>query len=181
MKGLGKTTFPAFISTFVVCAAFWLLITWSFDVQELIVGALVSAAVALFTARFFIHENAFWFWNPVKLFTGLFYCAIIFPIELIKANCDVAFRALNPKLPVNPGIVRVPVGLKSDYGQAFLGNSITLTPGTITMNVQKVTTLKGEEKTYFFIHWIDVTESNRVKAGDAIKGTLEKWVRRIYK
>ena len=103
-----KTRFPAVVATFIVCFAFWLLLTWSFAVQELIAGAVISLAVALFAARFFIHEKAFWLANPAKFFSGLFYWICIFPIELIKANVDVAFRALNPKLPVNPGIVKVP-------------------------------------------------------------------------
>lgn len=180
MKSLRKTTLSAFISTAVLCMAFWLLITWSVAPEELIAGALVSVAVSLFSARFFIHENAFWFLNPAKFFVGVFYCAIIFPWELLKANWDMAKRALSPKMKINPGIVRVPVSLQSDYGQALLADSITLTPGTITMNVEDTTT-PGGDRAYFFIHWIDVTELNRVKAGEIIKGTMEKWVRRIYK
>ncbi|NCC69481.1 MAG: hypothetical protein EOM14_15075 [Clostridia bacterium] len=67
-----KATFPAFMSTFVLCAAFWLLLTGSFDKQELIAGAIVSVAVALFSAKFLIHENAFWLFNPVKFFSLIF-------------------------------------------------------------------------------------------------------------
>lgn len=171
-----KATFPAFISTFVLCAAFWLILTGSFAAQELIVGAVVSVAVALFSARFLIHENAFWLFNPVRLFTLLFYAVIIFPWELIKANVDVALRALGPGPRVNPGIVRVPVDLKSDYGRAMLADSITLTPGTITMDMEE-----EDGRAYYYIHWIDVSELDRAKAGDIIKGTLEKWVGRIWR
>ena len=49
-----KTKTPAVVATFVVCYAFWILLTWSFAAQELIVGAVVSLLVALFAARFFI-------------------------------------------------------------------------------------------------------------------------------
>lgn len=180
MKSLRKTTLSAFFSTFVFCMAFWLLITWSVAPEELIAGVLVSAAVSLFSARFFIHESAFWFFNPAKLLVGVFYCAVIFPWELLKANWDMAKRALSPSMKIHPGIVRVPVSLQSDNGQALLADSITLTPGTITMNVEE-TSMPTGERAYFFIHWIDVTELNRVKAGDIIKGNMEKWVRRIYK
>ena len=85
-----KTTFPAVLSTFLVCFAFWLLLTWKVSVQELIAGAVVSLLTALFAGRFFIHEKAGWFFNPVKLFIGLFYWIFVFPIELIKANCSMA-------------------------------------------------------------------------------------------
>ncbi len=179
-----KAKFPAFLMTAIICFIFWLLITGqisalfdgSYSVQVLIAGAAVSILAALFSARFFIHTNAFYLLNPAKFFTLLFYCVIIFPWELIKANIDVAFRALNPKLPVNPGIVKVPVSLTSEYGLSMLANSITLTPGTITMDI-----VDEGGKTYYYIHWINVTETDHEKAGDSIKGTLEKWVRRIWK
>ena len=127
-----KMRFPAVISTFIVCFAFWVLLTWSFEIQELAAGAVVSLAVALFAGRFFVHAKSFWFFNPVKLVNLIIYVLFIFPVELIKANWDVAKRCFGGCKNVNPGIVKVPVDLQSDYGQAMLANSITLTPGTIT-------------------------------------------------
>ena len=170
-----KTKFPAVISTFLLCFAFWLLLTWSFALQELIAGAVVSLAVALFSARFFIHEKAFWFCNPAKLFSGLFYWVCVFPVELIKANLDMAGRCFGSCKKVNPGIVKIPVGLESEYGQAALANSITLTPGTITME-----TAEEDGQTYYYVHWIDVTAPSGKEAGDAIKGRLEKGLRRVW-
>ena len=170
-----KTKFPAVISTFIVCMAFWVLITWSFDTQELIAGAVVSLAVALFSARFFIHEKSFWLFNPVKFF-GLILYVFVFLWELIKANCDVAKRVYGGCKNVNPGIVKVPVNLESDYARSMLANSITLTPGTITMEI-----VEEDGQAYYYIHWIDVTAESGEAAGDAIKGTLEKGVRRVFK
>ena len=130
-----KTRFPAVISTFLVCFGFWILLTWSFEIQELAAGAVVSLAVALFCARFFVHEKSFWLFNPAKFFSLLFYVLCVFPCELVKANWDVAKRCFGGCKNVNPGIVKVPVDLKSEYGQAMLANSITLTPGTITVSL----------------------------------------------
>ena len=171
-----KMRFPAVISTFIVCFAFWVLLTWSFEIQELAAGAVVSLAVALFAGRFFVHAKSFWFFNPVKLVNLIIYVLFIFPFELVKANWDVAKRCLGGCKNVNPGIVKVPVDLQSDYGQAMLANSITLTPGTITMDIAE-----EEGQTYYYIHWIDVTAPSGKEAGDAIKGTLEKGVGRIFK
>lgn len=171
-----KTTLPAVISTFIVCFGFWMLLTWSVHYQELIAGAVVSLAVALFSSRFFIHENAFYLFNPVKFVILLFYCLVVFMWELLKANWNVAKIALNPSLPIKPGIVRVPSELKTEYGQALLANSITLTPGTITMDI---TEKFGQ--TNYYIHWIYVDTTDPKKAGDAIKGTMEKWIGRIWK
>ena len=128
-----KLRFPAVLTTFIVCLGFWVLITWSFTVQELAAGAVVSLAVALFAGRFFIHEKAFWFFNPAKLFALIAYIPV-FLVELIKANVDVAKRCFGGCKNVNPGIVKLPVDLQSDYGQSMLANSITLTPGTITVD-----------------------------------------------
>ena len=171
-----KTRFPAVISTFIVCFAFWILLTWSFSVQELAAGAVVSLAVALFSARFFIHEKAFWLAAPAKFFGLLGYVLFTFPVELVKANVDVAKRVFGGCKNINPGIVKVPVNLESEYGQAMLANSITLTPGTITMDIAE-----EEGQTYYYIHWIDVATAEPKEAGDAIKGTLEKAVGRIFK
>ena len=171
-----KTRFPAVISTFVVCFAFWVLLTWSFEVQELAVGAVVSLAVALFSSRFFVHEKSFWLFNPVKFVNLLVYVLFIFPVELIKANWDMAKRCLGGCKNINPGIVKIPVDLESDYGQSMLANSITLTPGTITMDIAE-----EDGQTYYYVHWIDVATAEPKEAGDAIKGTLEKGVGRIFK
>lgn len=170
-----KTTVPAVISTFIVSYAFWILLSWSFSTQELAVGAVVSLAVALFSARFFVHEKAFWLFNPLRFFTAIFYWLGVFMVELVKANVDVAKRCFGGCKNVNPGIVKVPVNLKSGYAQAALANSITLTPGTITLDISE-----EEGQTYYYIHWIDVTLPGGEEAGEAIKGTLEKWVGRIW-
>ncbi|SHE42812.1 Na+/H+ antiporter subunit E [Caloramator proteoclasticus] len=170
-----STKFSSIFSTFIFCYLFWILFTWTFTSQELITGAVVSFLVAVLTARFFIHQNAFHLFNPVRFFNLVLYI-FVFLKELWKANVDVAKRALNPNLPINPGIVKVPVGLESEYGMSMLANSITLTPGTITMDITE-----ENGKNYFYIHWIDVAEKDREKAGDAIKGTLENWIRRIWK
>ena len=171
-----QASFPARLSTFILCAFLWILFTGRFAVQELIVGALVSAVVASFAARYLIHDSAFWLLHPKRLFSMLFYCIILFPWQLIKANVDVARRALSPSLPVNPGIVKIPVDLESDYGKAMLADSITLTPGTITMDITE-----EDGQTYYYVHWIDVKDTDGVKAGEAIKGAFEKWVRRVWK
>ena len=178
-----KAKFSAILSTAIVCYIFWLVITGQIAAiftggaswQVLAAGALVSIITALFTARFFIHEKSFFLFNPKRFLTGLYYCVFAFVWELIKANLDVARRALSPKLPINPGIVKIETDLKSEYAQSALANSITLTPGTITMDIAEE---KG--KTYYYIHWIDVASEEVPEASDAIAGTLEKWVRRIW-
>ena len=169
-----KTTFPAVLATFVVCFLFWLLLDFSFKPEELIAGAIVSLAVALFSARFFIHEKAGWFFHPLRLIKLLGFWCVTFPVELWKANVDMARRCFTGCTNINPGIVKVPVDLKSDYGQAALANAITLTPGTMTLDIAE-----QEGQTYYYIHWIDVTATGE-EAGEAIKGRLEKGLKGVW-
>ena len=170
-----KTRFPAVLSTFILCYAFWVLLTWSFEVQELAAGAVVSLAAALFASRFFIQEKAFRLVHPRRFFSLLVY-VFVFLGELLKANLDVARRCFGGCKDVNPGIVKVPVDLPDGYAEAMLANSITLTPGTITLDIAE-----EDGKDYYYIHWIDVAETDRVKAGEIIKGRMEKWIGRIWK
>ena len=174
MEAKRKTTFGAWFATFVLCYFFWILLTGSFAWQELVAGAVVSAGVALFSARWFVHESPGRFFSG-RLFILIWYCVAIFPWELLKANWDMAKRALSPRLNINPGIVRVPVEVPTEYGKTMLANSITLTPGTITMDIDE-----REGRCWYYIHWIDVQETDHEKAGEAIKGRMEKWLRRVW-
>ncbi len=102
----------------------------------------------------------------------------VFPIyifvllwEMIKANVDVALRVINPALPIAPGFVKVKTDLRSDFLKFVLANSITLTPGTLTVDVV------GDE---LLIHWIKagyVKEADKVK--EAICGRFERLLKRI--
>ncbi len=170
-----KTTFPAFLATFVLSFLFWILLTWSFSLQELAAGVIVSAAVALFSARFFIHEHAAWLVMPKRFFACIGYWLGTFVKELISANVNMARICFGGCKDINPGIVKIPTELKSDYGLAALSNSITLTPGTITMEVAE-----QDDQNYLYVHWIDVKETDPEKAGEAIKGNLERGLRRFW-
>lgn len=171
-----KTKLPAVVATFVVCYVFWILLTWSFAVQELVAGAIVSLAVALFAARFFIHEKAGWLAQPAKFFSCLGFWLVTFPIELVKANVNMAKICFGGCKDINPGIVKVPTAMKSDYGLAAVSNSITLTPGTITMETAE----DGDGQNWLYVHWINVEQTDPEKAGEAIKGTLERGLRRVW-
>ena len=74
--------------------------------------------------------------NPLR-YMWLIYYIVIFLWECLKANIDVAFRVLHPDLPIRPGTVKIKTGLKSDIGLTFLANSLTLTPGNTTIDIDK--------------------------------------------
>ena len=127
-----KTRFTAILSTFILCMGIWVLITWSFSVQELAAGALVSLAAALFVSGFFKHEDGYRFYGLFDILKLVVLYTVTFVVELVKANIDMAKRVYGG-CKVNPGIVRVPTDMTSDQGLALVANSITLTPGTYTL------------------------------------------------
>lgn len=154
--------FRRYFSALIIYFLFWLAYTSSLALEELIIGIVIAAFLSLFTYKSFTQiksDN-----NILKRTAALITYIPIFIIEMVKANIDVARRVINPNLPINPGIVKINTNLQSEYAKLFLANSITLTPGTLTMDVE-------DENLY--IHWIDVTSSNKEKQKEQIAGKFE--------
>jgi multicomponent Na+:H+ antiporter subunit E len=106
-----------------------------------------------------------------KAFVYTFIYIFVFLSELMKSNLDVAKRVISPSLPINPGIVKVKTKLKSKMGRMILANSITLTPGTFTIDIIDDT---------LYIHWIDVLSEDIEKATKEIVSKFEKYLEVIY-
>jgi multicomponent Na+:H+ antiporter subunit E len=81
------------------------------------------------------------------------------------------YRVIHPAMPIKPGIVRVKSGLKTEIGKVFLANSITMTPGTITVDIIE---------DYFFVHWIYVHSTDPEIYTQKILGRFEKYLKRIF-
>ena len=147
----------------------WLGLTWTLNWQNLVVGGVVSITVGLLFGPLFVNAPAKvfqfhrWFWFIVYI--------PVFVWEMAKANFDVAYRVLHPKMPIKPGIVKVKTKLKSEMGKAFLANSITLTPGTFTVDI------KNE---YLYIHWINVRYTDIEEATKDIVGRFEPLLLKIF-
>lgn len=165
-------------STAILSFLLWLIYIGSYSIpnigEELIGGIIVSIFVGVFSSSYLIKEDPFWMFKKSRILWLILFIPY-YAVELIKANWDVAKRALSPNLNINPGIVKIKTELKSNYGLAMLANCITLTPGTIAMNIV-------EEKgiAYMYIHWIDVKTEEEKEASNIIKGAFEPWVRRIF-
>src|SRR6056297_2731394 len=131
--------------SFAIAFVFWILLNNSFDPLLLAIGAGLSLLLSLiFCASCDIFSEIKL--TPAALFYTIIYL-MVFLFELIKSNLDVARRVITPSLPINPGIVEVKTKLKSKMGRMILANSITLTPGTLTIDIKEDT---------LYIHWIDV-------------------------
>jgi multicomponent Na+:H+ antiporter subunit E len=157
-----------YITLFILSFIFWLLLTFEFSVSNLIVGAVASIITALFFGKFFI-TNVYKLLQPRRYFWFVVYL-FIFIWECIKANVDVAYRVLHPAMPIRPGIVKVKTTLKSDMAKMLLANSITMTPGTISVDIID---------DYLYIHWIYIRSEDPEVYTPIITGAFEKYIKRI--
>jgi len=147
----------------------WLAFTTTFAMQELIVGVVISAIISYFTIPYFTC-CLLTILSPTRIFYMIYYL-FVFIWELIKSNMDVARRVLTPSLPINPGIVKFKTKLTTDYSRMVLANSITLTPGTLSIDIIDDT---------FYVHWIDVKTTNPEEAYMEIAEKFEKILLKIF-
>lgn len=173
--------FTAFLATFILSYLFWILfLMQDFNIldlgaQELLVGAIVAMIVSYFTSRFFVKEDGLWLFKNFRILNLIVFIPM-YIWELIKANWDVAKRALSPNIKVKPAIVKIDTDLKSDWGLAMLSNCITLTPGTITMDIYE-----EDDKNSMYIHWINAETEDTEEASKIIKGKFEPYVGRLFR
>ena len=157
-----------YVTLFILSMIFWMLLTFEFTIPNLIVGTVSSIICALFFGRIYI-TNTYKFLQPHRYFWFIIYL-FIFIWECIKANIDVAYRVLHPAMPIRPGIVKVKTTLKSDMAKMLLANSITMTPGTISVDIID---------DYLYIHWIYISSEDPEVYTGMITGAFEKYIKRI--
>ncbi|NJF24454.1 Na+/H+ antiporter subunit E [Thermococcus sp. Bubb.Bath] len=163
--------------TWLTLFASWLVVSGKFSPPHIVTGALVTLLIAIITRDFLTEDirqtghllskaaYIFLFLVPQYLF--------IMAFRLLESNLRVVKNVI--LMDINPGIVKVKSDLHSNAGLTVLANSITLTPGTLTLDVSKKL---GEA--YLYIHWIDVEALDQQKAGVKIKGELEEWLKKIF-
>jgi len=156
------------IYAFILYFGMWYAFTTSTALPELITGGFVALVLSIFTYK--VTDAGIGILMPNKLLYFIQYF-FVFMVALIKANIDVAKRVINPSLPINPGIVEFKTELTSDFAKMVLANSITLTPGTVTIDVID---------DMFYVHWIDVETEDPQQAFLLIAEPFEKVLLKIY-
>ncbi len=159
----------SFSYLFLALLLIWLALTSTWNWQELLTGAAVSLLISLLLFRAYRRLGL-----PPPELKRIWYSFIYLLVllrEIIKSNFDVAYRVLHPKMPIRPGIVVIKTGLKQDLAKMILANSITLTPGTFTLDIIRDNLL---------IHWINVKTTDEDEATRIIGGKFEKYLRRIF-
>jgi len=158
-----------YVFSFVVYLLFWVAFTSSLRPDELLAGVVLALVLAWLTGKEF-SEDGMKNFSLRRIYYGILYI-FVFLWEMVKANVDVALRVINPKIPINPGIVEVPTKLKTNVAKLALANSITLTPGTLTVDVI-------DDKLY--IHWIYVKTEDPKETVAHISEVFEKYIKEIF-
>ncbi|MFB6106176.1 MAG: Na+/H+ antiporter subunit E [Halobacteriaceae archaeon] len=144
----------------VVLAVLWLFVRGvSPDVESVVGGSLVGLAlglpVAFLLRRLYAPET-----NLVRNVRAAPYAVlyvVAFVWELVTANLDVAYRTLSPSMPIEPDVIVVPLRVETAPAVTTIANSITLTPGTLTMD-------HDPEHNVLFVHAIDGRDPEAVVA-----------------
>ncbi|MBN1857710.1 Na+/H+ antiporter subunit E [Candidatus Bipolaricaulota bacterium] len=169
-----------FLATSIVAFAAYLLLTlpsgtvglWS--VEELVAGAVLAALTGLiarnvgFPAERKERRAMLRMFNPLRWVLFLVYLFGPFLFAMARANLDVAYRVITGK--IRPGIVKLMPELSTDLGRTLMANSITLTPGTLSVDID-------EDTHALYVHWINV--SNTEPSSREVCGSFEAWARRI--
>jgi multicomponent Na+:H+ antiporter subunit E len=165
------------IGIFIFALITWYLIAWpydfhsrTFDLPLLIAGAAASFMAALLLGPVFLpHKhthNVFY-----RILWGCLYVPYLF-YHILLANLDVLYRIVHPKRPINPGIVKVKTSLKSVTARTALANSITLTPGTLTVDMK--------DDGILYIHCINLKETDIDTVTKRIVVPFEKILAKVF-
>lgn len=136
----------------------WVAATGTFTFNNLVVGFVIGFLILFFTRRVVGSPNYF---RKVGQVVGL---VLFFVWELILANLRVAYDVLTPRHMMRPGVISVPLDAKTDVEITILSNLITLTPGTLSLDV-------SADRKVLYVHamYIDDIEQVRRKLKDGFE------------
>lgn len=154
-----------FITIFVIFYIMWIILSGHFDIFHLTIGIICCGGVSFFAYRLWFKKNVS-FKSLLKTIIQLIMYIPWLAYQIILANFHVAYLILHPKMPIEPEIIELKTFLKKDISLTTFGNSITLTPGTITCDI---------EQNKIYVH----TLSKKAKES-LMSGVMEKKIAKIY-
>ncbi|MBI5237230.1 MAG: Na+/H+ antiporter subunit E [Deltaproteobacteria bacterium] len=125
----------SFILTFIIMLIFWILLSGEFNLILLISAVFASLFVAYISRDLLIGDadiraGVIRIWRTLKYLPWLLW-------QILLSNIDLVYRTLHPKMPIDPCVVKFDTSLRTDIGITILANSITLTPGTVTVDATR--------------------------------------------
>lgn len=158
-----------YFSLWLTLLLIWLVANNSLALDIILVGAALAAVLAMLFAPF-ARVYADIRWTP-RVVLNAFAFLGVFLWELVLANLNVARLVFSPRIRIRPGIVEIKTRLKSPMGRMALANAITLTPGTLVVDIRDDS---------LFIHWIVVSSEDPEAATREIAGRFEKYLVVVY-
>ena len=140
----------------------WLLLKGDGSPGNFFVGLILAMILIYFLRRTYHQERSF------RRVGDIAHFLINFTRELIVANIQVLKIVLSPRISIRPGIIAFKTECKTPLGITLLANSITLTPGTLSVDI-------SEDQTTIFIHTLDIENPDQVR--DGIRRGLEEPVK----
>jgi multicomponent Na+:H+ antiporter subunit E len=143
------------LSIFLLLCGIWIVFSGQFDRFHLTLGVLSAAFITAISSEFLFVDRSKSFGERLLQIIRLPWFLLWMLYQILLSNIHILRLALSPgELPeVEPSLVRIKTKLKTDFGKWMLANSITLTPGTITISI------KGDE---MLIHSISKTTTSGV-------------------
>ena len=128
--------------------------------EEFVIGLLVGMPVAYAVRRFYAEETAVS--RTARVAPSVLLYVAVFLRDLVVANVDVTYRVLAPSMPIDPAVVEVPLRVRTPLAITTIANSITLTPGTLTMDYDP-------DRNTLYVHSIDGSDV------DAVLDPIRTW------
>jgi len=160
-----------------VLTLLWAALQGSFSVGNLLFGFLLGLGIVVFARPLFdvsdpTEQARFRSGvRPIRRLWRVLVLVLVFLRELIISGLQVASYVVQPELSIQSGIVKYPLDVTSDREITTLSNMISLTPGTMTLDV-------SADRTHLFVHAMAVETEDGREVVDAIKGSLERHVHR---
>lgn len=169
MNSLTKWRVVRFVLTTFYLLAGWILFTGSLEPASILTGTLSALFVALLTYEAFIVESeASWKSLFPRLHWGLAYIFLLL-FRLYLSSFQILFSMLTGR--TNPRVVHFRTRLRSDIARSIVATSVTMTPGTITLEL---------DDDHLVVHWLRAKTSHSRYAGRLINGGFEAVLRKVW-
>ncbi len=146
----------------------YVLFSGSLSQYTLLTGLIVALVLGFTTSKYLV-RNESKLRDPVRLFYLAYYFLKYITVIEFKAHMDVVKRMFT--MDIKPGIVKIPVYVKSSYAKLLVASSITNTPGTVVVD---------ERDGYFYVNWIYVATTDPESARRYISEEFEKYASIIF-
>lgn len=157
-----------YIAVGLIIFIIYVLFAGSISAYTIITGLFVAAIISITSAKYLVIDERKLLDIKRLAYIAYYFVKYMTIIE-IKAHMDVVKRIIN--MNINPGIVRVPVDVKSKYARLLIMASITNTPGTVVVD---------EKNNCFYVNWINVTTREPLEAKKQISEEFEYYAYKIF-